>query len=291
MHEYSVADVERLIGLSRGMVRAMIRQRFVAPHRGRRREYRFSFQDLIVLRAAKALTNNRLSSRRITRSLRELRRHLPDRAPLAGLSLRAVGDAVSVREGPAEWDTHSGQYLLALDVVMRNGTLHIVEPAAQSAAAGAAAGANAGANAGAVSSASAGGADALFEQALEREAIDAAAAIALYRQCLAAEPGHAAAQVNCARLLQESGDWEEAERLYRGVGSADPHALYNLGVLFEDTGRFAAAIDSYLAVIQADPGFAEAHYNLARLYEIQGNTPHMIRHLRQYRTLVQPRSS
>jgi hypothetical protein len=84
MHEYSFADVERLIGLSRGMVRAMIRQRFVAPHRGRRREYRFSFQDLIVLRTAKALSNTRLSARRINRSLRELRRHLPEQVPLAG---------------------------------------------------------------------------------------------------------------------------------------------------------------------------------------------------------------
>src|SRR5579862_4443463 len=127
MHEYSFADVERLIGLSRGMVRAMIRQRFVAPHRGRRREYRFSFQDLIVLRTAKALSSTRLSPRRITRSLRELRRHLPDQAPLAGLSLRAVGEAVSVREGQTEWDSQSGQYLLALDVVVRNGAVHIVD--------------------------------------------------------------------------------------------------------------------------------------------------------------------
>ena len=168
MHEYSVADVERLIGLSRGMVRAMIRQRFVAPRRGRRREYRFSFQDLIVLRAAKALTNTRLSARRITRSLRELRRHLPEEAPLAGLSLRAVGDAVSVREGPAEWDSGSGQYLLALDVSVRNGSLHFVERGAHGTATADAPSATAMSGAAISGVASPGaGAEALFERALE----------------------------------------------------------------------------------------------------------------------------
>src|SRR5579872_5078633 len=262
MHEYSFADVERLIGLSRGMVRAMIRQRFVAPRRGRRREYRFSFQDLIVLRTAKALSNTRLSARRITRSLRELRQHLPEEAPLAGLSLRAVGEAVSVREGQAEWDSNTGQYLLALDVVVRNGDVHIVERTSAAAAgeSRAAAGAAASENA---------DAEALFAQALEIEATEPKAAIELYRRCLALDPRHAGAQINCARLLQEEGALEEAERMYRSDDTRDTHALYNLGVLLEDTGRPTEAIESYLAVIAVDPAFAEAHYNLARLYEMQ----------------------
>jgi tetratricopeptide (TPR) repeat protein len=282
MHEYSFADVERLIGLSRGMVRAMIRQRFVAPHRGRRREYRFSFQDLIVLRTAKALANTRLSARRITRSLRDLRQHLPEEAPLAGLSLRAVGEAVSVREGRAEWDSNTGQYLLALDVVVRNGDVHIVERTAS---------ADAGeARAVAAVAAENADAEALFAQALDIDAAQPEAAIELYRRCLALDPRHAGAQINCARLLQQAGELEEAERMYRSDDTQDTHALYNLGVLLEDTGRPAEAIESYLAVIAVDPGFAEAHYNLARLYEMQGNTPHMIRHLRQYRSLTSARS-
>jgi tetratricopeptide (TPR) repeat protein len=273
MHEYSFADVERLIGLSRGMVRAMIRQRFVEPHRGRRREYRFSFQDLIVLRTAKALSNTRLSARRINRSLRELRRHLPEQVPLAGLSLRAVGEAVSVREGQAEWDSNTGQYLLALDVVVRDGSVLIVERAASNAP-------PAGVESGESAS------ETLFEQALDLEAADTAAAIDLYRRCLALNPAHTAAHINCARLLQQSGAIEEAEQIYRREASGDPHALYNLAVLLEDTGRNSEAVELYLAVIAADPGFAEAHYNLARHYEIQGNAPHMIRHLRQYRSLI-----
>jgi tetratricopeptide (TPR) repeat protein len=266
MHDYSIADIERLIGLSRAVVRTLIRQEFVAPHRGRRREYRFSFQDLLVLRTAKALSGARLSNRRITRSLRDLRRRLPEHAPISGLSLRAVGDTVSVREGQAEWASDSGQYLLALDVVVTNGTLHIIErpsvpPSLEL--------------------------DQLFEQAARLENSDPRRAIGLYRRCLELDDAHVEARINCARLLHEGGEFDLAEQLYRvDACRRDAHALFNLAVLLEDTGRTAEAIDNYLAAITVDPGFADAHYNLARLYEIQGNDPHMIRHLRQYRTLI-----
>ena len=55
MRSYSVRDVERLLRLSPDTTRNLIRAGFVTPARGTRREYRFSFQDLIVLRAARAL--------------------------------------------------------------------------------------------------------------------------------------------------------------------------------------------------------------------------------------------
>jgi tetratricopeptide (TPR) repeat protein len=266
MHDYSIADIERLVGLSRGVVRSLIRQQFVAPHRGRRREYRFSFQDLLILRTAKALSAARLSNRRITRSLRDLRRRLPEHAPLSGLSLRAVGDSVSVREGQVEWQSDSGQYLLALDILVTDGTLHIIErssppPSMQP--------------------------DQLFDQAARLENSDPERAIDLYRRCLELDGAHMEARINCARLLHQAGQFDLAEQLYRNDSCRlDAGALFNLGVLLEDTGRSSEAVDSYLAAIGIDPGFADAHYNLARLYEIQGNQPHMIRHLRQYRTLI-----
>jgi tetratricopeptide (TPR) repeat protein len=266
MHDYSIADIERLVGLSRGVVRSLIRQQFVAPHRGPRREYRFSFQDLLVLRTAKALSAARLSNRRITRSLRDLRRRLPEHAPLSGLSLRAVGDSVSVREGQVEWQSDSGQYLLALDILVTDGTLHIIERS---------------------SAPSSPQPDQLFDEAAQLENSDPQRAIDLYRRCLQLDGAQVEARINCARLLHEAGQFDLAEQLYRVEAcSSDAHALFNLGVLLEDTGRTAQAIDSYLAAITVDPGFADAHYNLARLYEIQGNQPHMIRHLRQYRTLI-----
>ncbi len=52
--------------------------------------------------------------KRITRSMRELRRHLPDAMPLSGLAICAVADQVVVKEGARRWQADSGQYLLGV---------------------------------------------------------------------------------------------------------------------------------------------------------------------------------
>jgi hypothetical protein len=64
---YSLRDIGRLLGLSRSVVYGLIEAGFVSPARGPRREYRFSFQDLVVLRAAQALTAASIPPARIRR--------------------------------------------------------------------------------------------------------------------------------------------------------------------------------------------------------------------------------
>ena len=60
MRSYSVRDVQRVLQLAPDTTRSLIRAGFVHPARGPRREYRFSFQDLIVLRTARALLDARI---------------------------------------------------------------------------------------------------------------------------------------------------------------------------------------------------------------------------------------
>jgi hypothetical protein len=96
---YGVRDVETLLRLPRSTIRALIAAGFVSPTRGPRGAWRFSFQDLIVLRTAQALVAANVPRRRITKSMSELRRRLPDSMPLSGLSIGAVGNRVVVREG------------------------------------------------------------------------------------------------------------------------------------------------------------------------------------------------
>jgi hypothetical protein len=139
MRSYSVRDVERVLRLSPGVTRGLVRAGFVKPARGPRRAFRFSFQDLIVLRTARALIDARVPPRRIHRSLERLRRDLPSSVPLSGLAISAVGDRVVVRDGEARWQADSGQYVLGLDVTLENGALRLVEhPAAAAPAATAA---------------------------------------------------------------------------------------------------------------------------------------------------------
>ncbi|MBX5461432.1 MAG: tetratricopeptide repeat protein [Steroidobacteraceae bacterium] len=271
MQSYSVRDVERVLRLSRGTIRGLISVGFVKPARGPRREYRFSFQDLIVLRAARALIQAKVSRRRIRRSLADLRRHLPEDVPLSGLSICAVGDRVVVRDGVNHWQVDSGQYVLGLDVTVEQGVLRVVEHKQPAPAPEATNATN------------------WFEKGLELEATDAEAALSAYAHAASAHPEDVAAWINWGRLLHELGRTADAERIYRrGIEHAGQDAvlMFNLGVLLEDTGRAQEALDAYHAAIEADPGFADCHYNLARLYEMQGKPQHAIRHLGQYRRLV-----
>jgi tetratricopeptide (TPR) repeat protein len=275
MHSFGVRDVEKILRLPRSAIRALISQGFVSPRRGSRREYRFSFQDLIVLRLARALTLARVPQRRINHALKQLRRRLPETAPLSGLNICAVAGQVIVRDGSGHWNTQSGQYLLALDVNVEGGALRIIEqrpsvaesePALDSP-----------------------DAEEWFQRGLGIEDREPATALEAYRRCIEADPEHLGARINCGRLLHEAGNLSAAEILYReGLREDAPDAtlLFNLAVLLEDSGRLEAAVSTYQEVLRIDPDFADAHFNLARLHETLGRPRHAIRHLGCYRRLT-----
>lgn len=280
MHSYSVRDVERLLRLSRSTVRGLINVGFVKPSRGPRREYRFSFQDLIVLRTARALIEAKVSRRRISRSLEDLRRHLPQTMPLSGLSISAVGDHVVVRDGKSQFQADNGQYVLGFDVQVEDGSLRVVERKAAAIDE---------AKPAPVAKDEPKDADALFNAALELESSDPRAAQQAYQQAVKADPDNVSAWINWGRLLHEQGDTKQAESVYRRAVDqcgADPLLMFNLGVLLDDLGDTGAAIEAYQSAIGEDPALADCHYNLARLYESLGKPQHAIRHLGQYRRLV-----
>src|SRR5258708_13357148 len=60
--------------LAPAQVRAFARDGFLSPERGPRGDFRFSFQDLVVLRAAKDLAAARIPARRTRRTLKRLMR-------------------------------------------------------------------------------------------------------------------------------------------------------------------------------------------------------------------------
>jgi tetratricopeptide (TPR) repeat protein len=62
------------------------------------------------------------------------------------------------------------------------------------------------------------------------------------------------------------------------------HALaaFNFGTLLEDMGRIEQAIEVY----QQATAFADAHYNLSRLFELLGRHEQALAHLKTYRQLI-----
>lgn len=270
MQTFGLKDIERTLGLSRHAVRRYVELGFVKPARTKRGALQFSFQDLIVLRTARALSNSKVAPTKIRRALQKLRRDLPNEMPLSGLQVTAEGDEVVVREGKARREVDTGQYVLAFDVAVSDGQLALMErrnevPAQDDTT------------------------EDWLSTALALEATDSRAAIDAYRRALKQDPESSAAWINLGRLLHEQGRHAEAQTTYReGLArcSTAECLYFNLGVLLEDLNQPEVAIEMYLRAVELDPDFADAHYNLARLFEQQRKPQHAIRHYANYRRLT-----
>ena len=62
-------------------------------------------------------------------------------------------------------------------------------------------------------------------------------------------------------------------------------AAFNLGVALEDLGRIDDAMGAYAKAIALDPDNADAHYNLAGIYERRGDKAAAVRHLKACKRL------
>lgn len=220
MQQFGVREVEKLLRLPRRTIHGLVRAGFVSPARGARRSYLFSFQDLIVLRTAQALAAAKIPAKQISKSLKALRRHLPDSMPLSGLSIGAVGDRVVVKEGASRWQAESGQYLLAFEGDPAAGALKVIEPKIEP------------------------------EEAIDRgyllhEAGRLDEAEAVYRDALKTCGTDPLLLYNLGVLLEDLERSAEAAQSYRAALHADPSmadGYYNLALLCEKLGLPQEAI-------------------------------------------------
>jgi tetratricopeptide (TPR) repeat protein len=275
MKGYNSRDVARLLGLTVAQVRGFARDGFLTPSPAGRRgrgALQFSFQDLVILRTAKALVAARIPTRRIRRALKRLRLELPRGRSLAELRIVADGDRIVVSDGETAWNPESGQ--THLDFAVSDLATRAAPIARRTAQAARAAEGDF-------------DADDWYELGLELEAVEPAEARDAYRRALELDAHHAHAHVNLGRLLHEEGLVEEAERHYRLALRENPAtAAFNLGIALEDLDRPADAVEAYRAALAVDPRLADAHYNVARLYEKAGKKAAALRHLSIYRRIT-----
>lgn len=273
MQRFGTNEVSRLADIPVRSVRAMVRAKYVSPGRGSRRSLQFSFQDLVLLRAARNLLAARLSPRRVGAALRALRTQLPKDAPARPLSVTASGDRVLVHEAGDRREVLSGQLLLALEVRVEGDKIQLIDAplAAQPQAAGDECTRD-------------------FEAALALEDSDITAAVDAYRACVLKHRHHGAL-ANLGRLLHLGGRITEAVQLYRSAKDPDAHVLYNLAVALEDLGKSEEAIAAYVLVIEQDETFEDAHHNIARLYREAGDQRRALRHWNAYRRLTRKTST
>jgi tetratricopeptide (TPR) repeat protein len=272
---YTTREVADLLGRSPEQIRRLARAEFMHPERGPRGEFRFSFQDVTLLRTAVALQAASIPARRVTRALLELRRQLADDRPLSAISVTADGAEVIARDADTAWNPESGQTHFDFMAPEGGGGLRTrpgseqVGPVRLPAAADTA--------------------DDWYRRGCDQEDADPAGAEAAYREALARDPTHPGSHLSLGFLLHQSGRLEEAVSHYRLAADADPLdglAAFNLGVSLEDLGRKDEAIAAYRRAIVADPELADAHYNLGRLYEEAGERAGAFEHLRAYKRLI-----
>src|SRR5918994_1900233 len=224
MKSYTTRDVAKLLGLSEAQVRSQARVGYLAPDRGPRNSYRFSFQDLVLLRTARALREARIAPRRIRRALRTLTRQLPVGRSLSGLRISSEGHRIVVRDGNETWNPESGQLLLDFHVA---DLADRVAPTARRLARRAR------------RSAEPLTADQWYSLGVDLESAAPQDARDAYTRAVALDPRHASARVNLGRWLQEDGHPELAVAEYRAALAAQPRhptAAFNLGTALEVLG-------------------------------------------------------
>lgn len=272
MRGYTTREVAEILGLHPDRVRRWTRRGLLHPEQGPRGRV-YSFQDIVLLRAARDLVEAHVPSRRVLSALEALRAQLPNGRPLSGVRITATGEQVVVRDADMAWEPESGQTTLDFSVA------DVASRAERVAARGLD-------RPGAPTHASA---DDWYDTGVDLEAVSATEAEHAYRRALSLDPRHPEAHLNLGRLLHERGNLAEALSHYEAAaGSApgDARASFNQGVALEDLGHLDEACVRYRDAIALDPDLAEAHFNVSRLLERAGRRDEALQHLSAYRRLT-----
>lgn len=273
MRAYSTREVADLAGLPAAQVRRWARAGILAPRKDEHGHWRFSFQDVALLRAAAKLLGVPLTLNRVTRTLRLLREQLPPGRPLSAVRILVDGQRVVVKDRLASWEPASRQGTLDFDmltlsapvaprIARRRKEVHArTEDAAVS-----------------------------YQNALDLELAGRGdEAQQAYREALKLDPTLVSAKINLGRLLHAANRLAEAEALYRAALEQDPGnalAAFNLGVALEDQSLIDAAIEAYRRTLALDERYADAHFNLSRLLEAKGDKHGALRHLSRFKRLM-----
>jgi len=225
---YSVEQLAALSGLSGEKIQELAQLSLLDERAGR-----FDFRDLASARQIAKLLADGVRLSEIIRSVKEIRKWLPD-VGLGSVRLRpGPCDSLEVEQAGGRTDRR-GQYVLAVDDCRHNP-------------------------------------DDLFASAQAAEQVgDIAEAERLYRLLMKGDPTDPSAAFNLGNMLRANGRNIEAEAALRAAARIDPafaEAWYNLGDLLDDQGRSEAAIECLRKSLKAAPDYADAIFNLALLLQ------------------------
>lgn len=267
--EFSRKDALRLTGLTERTLREWEAKELIPA------ADRYSFPQLIALRALARLKAQRVPAAKLRKALDAVRERLGHiENPLAELGLLPEGKRIRVQIGNQKMEADTGQLLLDFaDEQLRRVVNFPTGPREREREA--------------AMDRKQREAESWFEKALELEHHPAMLEQAMdaYKVAIALDPSMAAAMVNLGTLYFNIRDLEKAAKYYKRAvetNPAYPLAHFNLGNLHDECGNRAKAQQCYLQALKLDPNYTDAHYNLALLYQATGETMKAVRHWRQY---------
>lgn len=259
--EYSPAELCRILHLNESQLRACLRAALLPVPRPPASPT-YSFQNLVMLRTAKGLTEAGVSVAKIRKVLECLQRQLGEEATISSLKIYASGKRVVVWDGDARWQPDSGQFLLNFETTQMLPPRQLqTKPNAKRNEHEAA--------------------KAWFQRALALEEDSPEVARRAYEEAIKLQPALTDAHINLGLLHHDLGNLVEAERCYRRALVYEPNlalAHFNLGVVLDDQQKKSAAVAAYKEALKYEPDFFEAHCNLAQLYEKLGRKRDAFRH-------------
>ncbi|HYO96029.1 MAG TPA: tetratricopeptide repeat protein [Polyangiaceae bacterium] len=256
---FTLTEIARLLDLTPTRLRSLDRAGVVSPSGRRRGRRAYTFSDLIALRTAKTLLEQKVRLRDVTRAIQALRRSLPKvTRPLQELRIVSDGQRVVVRAHDGAFEPLTGQMVLDLEVrTLRDDVVRVLRPSAGRERARSA--------------------YELYLRAsqLDEDPLTMPEAERLYRQAVQLDPWLSIAYTNLGNIRFRQQDTNGAEELYRQALDIDPRqpeAQYNLGYVMLERGHPQNSISLFLGAIEADPKFSDAYFNLAMAYEQIGET-------------------
>ena len=264
---FSLKDVSHLTGLTSGRIRRFITSGFIGASSGTGKRV-FSFQDVVLLRTAKALVEH-VPMRKVLKTVERIREKLGPEQALSSVRIEVHGQELAILIGDQLFEVETGQGLMPLDHVPPDPEpeeaddewLDLDHPHLRDA-------------------------EQLFELAFDSEDGDPEQAREHYLEALERDPGHISARINLGRLTHQAGDILGALEHYRRAGALDPNhatAAFNTGVALEDLGRYEEALAAYVQAITLEPTLAEGYVNAARVCEHLQRKEEALQFLHRYR--------
>ena len=256
---FTGSEISRLLTISTTRLRTLDRAGVVSPTGRRLGRRAYTFSDLIALRTAQTLLDQRVRLRDVTRAVTALKRSLPKvTRPLQELRIVSDGQRVVVRTHDGAFEPLTGQMVLDFEVkTLRDDVVRVLRPSAGRERARTA--------------------YELYLRAsqLDEDPLTMAEAERLYREAITLDPWLAIAYTNLGNIRFRRQDGTGAEQLYRKALEIDPRqpeAQYNLGYVMLERAEPEASIPLFLGAIESDPKFSDAYFNLAMAYEQVGDS-------------------